>query len=217
MKQFVVGSALLMFVWSLPHGATKDPVTVSPHWTAGVKKAAFEQFYGDTLPPMGYVTFCQIHKLDCQPRGPFTDRIRLTATEFRELKQVNDQVNATVVPMTDLAHYGKIDWWTYPIDGKGDCEDYALEKRRQLIARGWPESTLLITVVRDEDNEGHAILTVRTDEGDFVLDNKRRDVMRWSDTPYVFVKEQSQRNPLLWVSLMPPDSAPQPVTASNRR
>ena len=80
---------------------------------------------------------------------------------------------------------------------------------------GWPESTLLITVVRDENNEGHAVLTVRTDDGDFVLDNQRREIVRWADAPYVFIKAQSQRNPLLWVSLVPPDFVPQPVSASN--
>jgi predicted transglutaminase-like cysteine proteinase len=217
MKQFVVGLALVMFVWSLPTGATDDHVAVLPQPTAGVQKVAFEQFYGDTLPPMGYVTFCQLHKLDCRPKGPFADRIQLTPARLSELKRVNDQVNTTVVPMTDLEHYGKVDWWTYPVDGKGDCEDYVLEKRRRLIARGWPESTLLITVVRDENNEGHAILTVRTDEGDFILDNKRREIVRWGDTPYIFIKEQSQHNPLLWVSLVPPDTASQPVTASNSR
>jgi predicted transglutaminase-like cysteine proteinase len=217
MKQFMVGSALLMFVWSLPNAAIKDSATSRLQWSVNVEKVAFEQFYGDTLPPIGYVTFCQLHKPDCRSKGPFADRIQLTSARLSEIKQVNDQVNTTVIPMTDLDHYGKVDWWTYPVDGKGDCEDYVLEKRRRLIARGWPESALLITVVRDENNEGHAILTVRTNEGDFVLDNKRRDIMRWTDMPYVFVKEQSQRNPLLWVSLMPPDSAPQPVTASNRR
>lgn len=216
MKQFMVGSALLMFVWSLPNAAIKDSARLPP-WSVNVEKVAFEQFYGDVLPPIGYVSFCGLHKPDCRSNGPFADRIQLTSARLSELKQVNDEVNATVIPITDLEHYGKVDWWTYPVDGKGDCEDYVLEKRRRLIAHGWPESTLLITVVQDENSEGHAILTVRTNEGDFVLDNKRRDIMSWADMPYVFVKEQSQRNPLLWVSLMPPDNAPQPVTASNRR
>ncbi len=215
MKQFMVGSALLMFVWSLPNGATNDFVMTSPQSSGSVEKVTFEQFYGDTLPPIGYVTFCQIHKRDCRLKGRFTDRIQLTPARLSELKRVNDQVNTAVVPVTDLEHYGKVDWWTYPADGKGDCEDYALEKRRRLIALGWPESTLLITVVRDENNEGHAILTVRSDEGDFILDNQLREILHWADTPYVFIKEQSQRNPLLWVSLVPPDPAPQPVTASN--
>jgi len=91
-----------------------------------------------------------------------------------------------------------------------------LLKRRILIERGFPESTLLITVVRDENDEGHAVLTVRTDKGDFVLDNKRREVMRWADTPYTFIKRQSERNPLVWISLLPPETAPQTaVSASN--
>ena len=91
-----------------------------------------------------------------------------------------------------------------------------LLKRRMLVQRGFPESTLLITVVRDENNEGHAVLTVRTDGGDFVLDNKRRDVVRWAETPYTFVKRQSEKNPLVWISLLPPDTAPQTaISASN--
>jgi predicted transglutaminase-like cysteine proteinase len=119
-----------------------------------------------------------------------------------------------VIPMSDLEHYGKLDWWTYPDDKKGDCEDYVLEKRRRLIERGWPESTLLITVVRDESNEGHAVLTVRTDEGDLILDNKRDDVVSWADTAYTFVKAQSQRDPLHWVSLLPPNFTPQPTVSA---
>ena len=125
-----------------------------------------------------------------------------------------EEVEALIKGATE--HYGKIDWWTYPVDNKGDCEDYVLEKRRRLIEHGWLESTLLITVVRDENNEGHAVLTVRTDEGDLILDNKRNDIASWAETPYTFVKAQSQRDPLHWVSLLPPNFTPQPtVSASN--
>ncbi len=106
-----------------------------------------------------------------------------------------------MAPVTDQDLYGQVEMWTYPA-GKGDCEDYVLLKRRMLIERGWPESTLLITVVRDENNEGHAVLTVRTDSGDLVLDNKRQDIVRWTETPYTFIKQQSDRNPLVWISLL---------------
>ena len=216
MKQFVVGTALLVFVWSLPTRATNEHHTIILEPLAGVHKAAFEQFFGDTLPPIGYVQFCELHKSDCRPSRIFADAIQLTDREFTELKEVNNQVNTTVAPMGDLEHYGKIDWWTYPVDNKGDCEDYVLEKRRRLMEHGWPESTLLITVVRDENNEGHAVLTVRTDEGDLILDNKRNEIVNWADTPYIFAKAQSQRDPLHWVSLLPPNFTPQPtVSASN--
>ena len=215
MKQFVVGSAFLMFITSMSADATNDH-SISLVQAPQVQKVAFMQSYGETLPPMGYVIFCREHQADCRPKGAFADRIQLTTAKFGELKQVNDQVNTTVIPMTDLQLYGKVDWWAYPDQNKGDCEDYVLQKRRLLIQRGWPQSTLLITVVRDENNEGHAVLTVRTDAGDFVLDNKRRDIVRWADTPYTFIKRQSERNPLVWISLLPPETAPQTtVSASN--
>jgi predicted transglutaminase-like cysteine proteinase len=216
MKQFVVGSAFLMFISSLPADATNDhSISLVP--APQVQKVAFMTSFGDTLPPIGYVTFCRDHEAECNPGRTFADRIQLTAAKYREIEQVNSEINTAVTPITDLELHGKAEVWAYPSGNKGDCEDYVLAKRRSLIQLGFPESTLLITVVRDENNEGHAVLTVRTDKGDFILDNKRRDVMRWADTPYTFVKRQSERNPLVWISLLPPDSAPQTaMSASNR-
>ena len=93
-------------------------------------------------------------------------------------------------------------------NGKGDCEDYALLKRHLLIKRGWPVSSLLITVVRDENGDGHAILTARVAQGDFILDNKAGDVRPWSRTGYRFVMRQSYLNPRVWMSLDPKDQPP---------
>ena len=217
MKHFVIGSAFLMFISSLPADATNNhAISLKPQLEP--QKVAFMQSYGDTLPPIGYVNFCQVHRTDCRPSGRFADRVQLTASRFRELDKVNRSVNQEIAPVTDMQLYGKVEYWTYPDKRKeGDCEDYVLLKRRILIQRGWPESTLLITVVRDENNEGHAVLTVRTDRGDLVLDNKRSDIRAWADTPYTYVKQQSARNPLVWISLLPPNLAPQPqVSASNR-
>jgi len=214
MKHFVVGAALLMFVSSLPVAATNDhSISLLPQ--PRVQKVVYMKAFGDTLPPIGYVNFCQEHRADCRPGPRFADRIQLTPAKFGQIEGVNTAVNTEIAPETDLDLYGKPEYWTYPTT-KGDCEDYVLLKRRILIERGFPESTLLITVVRDENDEGHAVLTVRTDKGDFVLDNKRREVMRWADTPYTFIKRQSERNPLVWISLLPPETAPQTaVSASN--
>ncbi len=215
MKQFVLGSAFLMFVSSLPADAINDhSIQLAP--ARKPQTITFMQAFGDTLPPIGYVTFCRENRAECQPSARFTDRVELTAARITELEGINDHVNDAVRPVSDLDLYGKLEVWTYP-SGKGDCEDYVLLKRRMLIERGWPDSTLLITVVRDENNEGHAVLTVRTDRGDLVLDNKRRKITRWNDTPYTFIKRQSERNPMVWTSLLPPNGRPQPaVSASNR-
>jgi predicted transglutaminase-like cysteine proteinase len=205
-----------MFISSLPADATNTrAISLKP--APAVQKVVFMKSFGDTLPPVGYVTFCREHQAECRPGTRYADRVQLSASKFRELKEVNSAVNQAVAPVTDLELYGKVEVWTYP-SSKGDCEDYVLLKRRILMERGWPESTLLITVVRDENNEGHAVLTVRTDKGDFILDNKQRDVMAWADTPYTYIKRQSERNPLVWISLLPPDFAPHPaVSASNRQ
>jgi predicted transglutaminase-like cysteine proteinase len=213
MKQFLLGSAFLMFISSLPADATNDHlIALEPQLKP--QPIVFMQAYTETLPPIGYVAFCQEHPVDCRPSGPIADLNQLTPNKVAELEQVNSVVNTTISPVTDLDLYGKVEVWTYPKD-KGDCEDYVLLKRRILIERGWPESTLLITVVRDENNEGHAVLTVRTDAGDLVLDNKRQAITRWDETPYTFIKRQSERNPLVWISLQPPSQVVQPTVSAS--
>ena len=103
-----------------------------------------------------------------------------------------------------------VEKWSYPDTGKGDCEDYVLLKRRMLMQAGWPREALLITVVRDKKGDGHAVLTVKTDKGDFILDNQEENVLLWSETGYRFVKRQSQSDPNVWVAL----GDPRPATAT---
>ncbi|WP_163579344.1 transglutaminase-like cysteine peptidase, partial [Klebsiella pneumoniae] len=87
------------------------------------------------------------------------------------------------------------------VDGKGDCKIYALYKRKLLLDAGFPRQALLMTIVRDLNDEGHTILTVKTDRGDFVLDNLADQVRPWDVTGYNFLKRQSQQNPNIWVSI----------------
>ena len=130
----------------------------------------------------------------------------MTGERWRAAYQVNAYVNRRITPSTDSELYGEAEYWAYPASA-GDCEDYVLMKKRYLERLGFPRSALLITVVLDEHNDGHALLTLRTDEGDFVLDNRRNDIRRWSDLDYVYLKRQSDGDPREWVSLMPAASA----------
>jgi predicted transglutaminase-like cysteine proteinase len=154
-----------------------------------------------TRAPIGWVEFCAANPGECAAIPSVPRDVVLTAKAFKDLASVNRYVNETVKPMTDLEHWGVIEKWSYPDDGYGDCEDYVLLKRRLLIRAGWPREALLITVVRDRKDEGHAVLTVKTDRGEFILDNQAEDVLPWSETGYRFVKRQSQTNPNVWVSL----------------
>jgi predicted transglutaminase-like cysteine proteinase len=158
---------------------------------------------GRAEPPIGYLDFCESHAVDCAPSGPQLERVPLTPEKWQQLVTLNKEINDAIRPISDMAQYGVVERWTYPDLGMGDCEDYVLLKRRELMSLGWPQSALLITVVRDENNEGHAILTVRTTVGDYILDNKQSKVVAWQRAPYVFIKRQSGKDPRQWVSLVP--------------
>ena len=129
-------------------------------------------------------------------------------------RRVNREVNAAIEPVSDQDNYGVAEYWAYPDNGKGDCEDYVLLKRRELMRLGFPREALLITVVRDQMGEGHAVLLLKSTVGDFVLDNKINMIRPWNATGYHFVKRQSQENPNVWVSLRAPDVT---TVASTRR
>jgi len=153
--------------------------------------------HGVAAPPVGYVQFCATYPADCRPIKDIDQVVTLTQAVWNQLNQVNTAVNTAVLPATDMEIYGVLERWDYP-KLAGDCEDYVLEKRRDLIRSGWPESALLITVVRDETGSGHAVLTVRTNRGDVVLDNKTDKILVWADTPYTYLKRQSTRDPNSW-------------------
>ncbi|MGR7996964.1 MULTISPECIES: transglutaminase-like cysteine peptidase [unclassified Xanthobacter] len=169
---------------------------------------------GATSAPSGYVRFCAQHRGDCGSSGSQTSIIRLDDERAAELDRVNRGVNARIEPVTDLDHFGETERWDYPDDGKGDCEDYVLEKRRTLLNLGWPSSAMLITVVRDREGNGHAVLTVVTDRGDLILDNQEDDILSWKDTGYRYVKRQSQFDPTRWVSL---GETQVPIAVGSRR
>jgi len=164
--------------------------------------------------PIGWVEFCVEYEPECKTRPTQPRGVMLDAVAWKDLERVNLFVNTHVKPMTDMEHWGVVERWNYPDDGYGDCEDYALQKRKLLMQAGWPREALLITVVRDKHGDGHAILTVKTDKGEFILDNQNDRILLWSDTGYRFVKRQSQSDPNVWIALGEPRGTP--ATAASR-
>lgn len=151
--------------------------------------------------PVGHLEFCNNHPAECRANANPVAALSLDNDLWQQLLNINAYINQTVVPVTDQDLYQVAEFWTYP-NGYGDCEDYALAKRRELINAGWPASTLLMTVVKQANGEGHAVLLVRTDRGDLVLDNQVGSVDLWSQTPYQFIKRQSQADAGQWVDMM---------------
>lgn len=154
-----------------------------------------------TSQPIGHYEFCQRLPEECNVRSKAAPAPNLTDHGWEVLREVNTAVNTEVVAMTDEDIYGKEEYWAYPTSGAGDCEDFVLEKRKRLIEKGFSVADLLITVVRKPDGEGHAVLTVRTSKGDYVLDNLAADVKLWTDTPYTYLKRQASFNSGRWVTI----------------
>ncbi len=194
-------------------GCAFAALTVAAAPAQAFDRLAYVPILAETRAPIGWIDFCTQSPRECAG-GPTQPRdVVLTSKAWRDLEQVNTWVNNAIKPMTDLDHWGVVEKWSYPDDGYGDCEDYVLLKRRMLMQAGWPREALLITVVRDKRAEGHAVLTVKTDKGDFILDNQAEPIVLWSDTGYRFVKRQSQADPNVWVSLGDPHTATATATA----
>lgn len=157
---------------------------------------------GPATSPPGFVDFCRRHSEECDQSISRGLIVQLDDARLLDLTLINRSVNAQIAPATDRELYGVEEYWTLPVE-RGDCEDYVLLKRRQLMRRGWPASALLITVVRDENGEGHAVLTVRTNRGELVLDNKVDVIRTWAETRYTYIKRQATTDARRWVRIDP--------------
>ncbi|MCG6115986.1 MAG: transglutaminase-like cysteine peptidase [Mesorhizobium sp.] len=172
---------------------------------AGASAAAQAQSFmpttGLSSQPIGHYEFCQRMPQECGPTNAAGAQVDLTRELWAKIVEVNNLVNTMVTPRTDWEMWGVEEYWAYPDTGYGDCEAYALEKRRQLIQAGVPAASLLMTVVRQQNGEGHAVLTVNTTMGDFILDNLEPRVLRWHETDYEILKRVSERHAGQWIGV----------------
>jgi predicted transglutaminase-like cysteine proteinase len=157
---------------------------------------------GDSRPPIGWVEFCarRSYAAECAVDTSEPDKVELNAKLWRVVTSINQRVNREIEPITDMDHWGVVERWDMAEDGRGDCEEYVNIKRKRLVEAGLPRRALRVVVVIDEENAGHAVLMLRTDKGDYILDNKRNAVLAWHQTGYVFVKRESQDR-IGWVAL----------------
>jgi len=163
-----------------------------------VKRISFGNF---TLPPLAYTQFCMRYKNECKAErivfrgGP----VHLTEQRWADLKEVNNTVNSSISPEPNTEGLAGEKWLINP--SRGDCNDYAVSKRSQLLARGWPARSLLLSEVVTSWGEGHLILVVRTSAGDLMLDNLTPQIRPWTRASYRWVRMQTPRNPNFWAAL----------------
>lgn len=183
---------------------------------AASERVLFASLGDNSRAPIGWIEFCSNNPKDCNGGSTSPRDVVLNGKSWKDLVRINKFVNDSIKPMTDMDHWGVVEKWSLPDDGYGDCEDYVLLKRKLLAQAGWPKEALLITVVREKSGDGHAVLTVKTDKGEFILDNQNPEIQLWSETSYRFVKRQSQTDPNAWVSLGDPRPAVATATSPAR-
>jgi predicted transglutaminase-like cysteine proteinase len=168
--------------------------------------------------PHGWQQFCADSPNECQPARAQPADVTLTPELLEQLFSINHFANDRVTWTPDSVLYGEEEHWAYPLD-RGDCEDIVLLKRQLLAKAGWPIAALLITVVEDREasHERHAVLTVRTDRGELILDNRTPEILFWYETSYHFLTRQSVTDPNTWVAFSTSQPQPAPVGVAAAR
>ena len=158
------------------------------------------KFETPTLAPMAYTQFCLRYEEDCRPRMIFRGGpVRLTAERWDDLKAVNETVNQDIAPERNELGLAFETWLINP--DSGECHDYAVTKRHELLDRGWPARALLLSEVVIHSGEHHLVLVVRTKSGDLVLDNMTPQIKPWSRVPYRWVRIQQPTDTRLWATI----------------
>ena len=153
-------------------------------------KASWAKLRRSTLAPMAFVRYCNQNKAKCETRG--ASRIKLSSTTLSLIDRVNRDVNRAILPQNESK-----DVWRDNVK-VGDCEDFALTKRAQLVRMGFSSAALRMAVAKTPRGEGHAVLVVSTTRGDFVLDNRNNEIRPFQHTDLTWVKMQGSKGPLLW-------------------
>ena len=142
---------------------------------------------------------CKKYSWACKRSG---ETRKLTQDDIAIVRNVNRSVNRQISQVSDRSQYRKTDYWTLPLSARGDCEDFALLKKQRLIAEGIAPERLLIATVLDRNRRGHAVLILRADSGDYVLDNLTDNIKSWRTTQYIFLRMQNPEAPQNWVGLL---------------
>lgn len=171
----------------------------APSDAAGIRNGAYliPQMVADA--PEGFNGLCQRYSWACASKG---NQPAFNNQSMQLVRRVNSQINRRYRQIEDGRQYNQEEVWALPTRRGGDCEDFALVKKLELIEAGIAPNRLLLATALDRRNNSHAVLIVRTNQGDYVLDNQRRSVLHWRDTGYTFLKLQNPNRPYQWDAVL---------------
>jgi predicted transglutaminase-like cysteine proteinase len=158
-------------------------------------------------PPLGFVSYCAQNLETCRVKFQDARQVSMDTRHWAALNAVQQSVNAAIRSVPDSQSTGSEEQWSLGEKGIGDCEDYALRKKQMLIREGFPQESLLLTTAVTEKGEKHVVLTVVTDKGDYILDNRYAKPMAWNDLAYNWIARQDPLNPLIWRKAIGGDSS----------
>jgi predicted transglutaminase-like cysteine proteinase len=193
-----------------PRQTAKDKVPLrkrSTHASGTVKRHIARIAFGaPALAPMAHTSFCMTYPADCKVQKVMFrgGALELTAERRIELTRVNADVNRAIQPERMNEAVADEKWLIAPT--VGDCNDYAVTKRHELLARGWPARDLLLAEVIVPWGEHHLVLVVRTEDGDLVADSLNKGIRAWNKTGYQWVRVQSPANPTFWSAVKAPEA-----------
>ena len=168
-----------------------------------------------TLAPFQHVRFCLRYPSDCKSNATENERIDLDAQTTELLKRVNHSVNISIIPTPKSYGPNLGDGWTIAPD-MGDCNDYAVTKRHELLENGLPSKALRLSVVKTASGIGHLVLVVVTTKGDIVMDNLTEVIRPWQSTDYHWLKIQSATDSKFWYEIKAPAVGPS-VSQTDRK
>jgi predicted transglutaminase-like cysteine proteinase len=154
-----------------------------------------------TLSPFQHVRFCLRYPADCKSDPTEAATVELTAGTLETLERVNRDVNASIMPVAKSNATADPGWTISP--ASGDCNDYAVTKRHELVRSGLPAKAVRLAVVKIPSGIGHLVLVVATNKGNLVLDNLSETILPWQLTKYHWVKIQSSSDAHYWYEIMP--------------
>lgn len=156
------------------------------------------------LAPFQHVRFCIRYPADCKSDPTENQRITLNDENSGLINRVNQDVNASIIPMAKDYGSNLQDGWTIS-PTMGDCNDYAVTKRHELLQSGLPAKALRLSVVKTASGIGHLVLVVVTNKGDLVLDNLTETIRPWQNTDYHWLKIQSATDARYWYEVKEAD------------
>jgi predicted transglutaminase-like cysteine proteinase len=154
-----------------------------------------------TLSPFQHVRFCLRYPADCKSEPTETTTVELTAETLETMQRVNRDVNLSIMPVAKSDPIADGGWTISPVSG--DCNDYAVTKRHELLQKGLPAKAARLAVVKTPSGIGHLVLVVSTNKGNLVLDNLSETIMPWQLTKYQWLKIQSSADARYWFEIKP--------------